>query len=206
MAIGRTFVGPHRPAARLAALLIPFIPVGLTAGLAAAAWVFDRRLPLAALPVLLAASAVSIYAWRLFARGKVTDAALAAVAASPLLAAGVFGLAQVDLPSLKLSPRLADAARSLNCKDIKVATLGYREPSLVFLVGTDLELLETGAEAAGFLGGGGCRMAFVEQRFEEAFQSEAARTGLKPALSTRVAGFNINSGRRLDIGAYAVGP
>ena len=31
-----------------------------------------------------------------------------------------------------------------------------------------------------------------------------ARSGLTPTLSTRVSGFNINSGRRLDIGAYAV--
>jgi hypothetical protein len=29
---------------------------------------------------------------------------------------------------------------------------------------------------------------------------------VQPALSTRVTGFNINGGRRLDIGAYAVTP
>src|SRR3954454_21606583 len=47
LAIGRGFVGPHRPGARLATILIPFIPVGLTAGLVSASWVFDRMLPLA---------------------------------------------------------------------------------------------------------------------------------------------------------------
>jgi hypothetical protein len=57
-----------------------------------------------------------------------------------------------------------------------------------------------------FLKSGTCRLVFVEQRFEEAFLAEAARIGVRPKLSTRVAGFNINSGRRLDIGAYAVDP
>jgi 4-amino-4-deoxy-L-arabinose transferase-like glycosyltransferase len=206
MAIGQRFVGPHRPAAKLATILIPFIPVSLLVGLAAAAWVFDRTLPVAGLPFLLAASGTAILAWRQFSAGRTMDAALLGLIASPLLSLGVFGFAQVDLQSLKISPRLASVASTLTCADSKVATLGYREPSLVFLVGTNLEMLETGLEAATFLKGGTCRLVFVEQRFDEAFQAEAARIGIRPALSTRVAGFNINSGRRLDIGAYAVDP
>ena len=91
------------------------------------------------------------------------------------------------------------------CK-AEVATLGYREPSLVFLVGTRLEMLESGPEAAAFLAGGRCRVAFVESRFEADFRNEAARLGLAPALSTRVGGFNINGGRRLDLGVYSVTP
>jgi hypothetical protein len=123
-----------------------------------------------------------------------------------LVAIGVFGLAQRDLRSLKLSPRLAEAARAMSCEGPRVATLGYREPSLVFLIGTNLEMLESGAEAAEFLKDGSCRLVFVERRFEDDFQSNVARLGLQPALSTRVTGFNINGGRRLEIGAYTVGP
>ncbi len=67
-------------------------------------------------------------------------------------------------------------------------------------------MLETGPEAAAFLAGGPCRLAFVESRFEPAFRSEVERLGIAPALSTRVRGFNINGGRRLDLGAYAVSP
>ena len=84
-----------------------------------------------------------------------------------------------------------------------MATLGYREPGLVFLTSTNLEMLETGEEAAAFLNQGGCRLVFVEKRFEEAFRTENLRLGQQPALSTRVTCFNINSGRRLDIGAYS---
>jgi hypothetical protein len=67
-------------------------------------------------------------------------------------------------------------------------------------------MLETGPEAAAFLGQGGCRIVFVDRRFEPAFREEAERLGLEPTLSTRVSGFNINSGRRVEIGAYSVVP
>ena len=73
----------------------------------------------------------------------------ASFASAAFLSIGVFGFAQLDLRSLKVSPRLAEVARNVPCANPQVATLGYREPSLVFLTGTDLDMLETGAEAAG---------------------------------------------------------
>jgi 4-amino-4-deoxy-L-arabinose transferase-like glycosyltransferase len=205
IAILRGFVTPRRTGATRSMLLVPFIPFGLAAGLVAAGLSFDRVVPFTALPFLIAATLVAFLSWRLFAKGRVTPALLVALASSPLLALGVFGLAQGDLRSLKLSPRLAEVARAMPC-EAEVATLGYREPSLVFLAGTRLEMLESGPEAAAFLAGGPCRVAFVESRFEADFRTEAARLGLAPALSTRVGGFNINGGRRLDLGVYSVTP
>jgi 4-amino-4-deoxy-L-arabinose transferase-like glycosyltransferase len=205
IAILRGFVNPKRTGATRSMLLVPFIPFGLAVGLVAAGLSLDRVIPFTALPFLVAATLVAFLAWRFFAKGQVTLALLVALASSPLLALGVFGLAQGDLRSLKLSPRLAEVARAMPC-EAEVATLGYREPSLVFLAGTGLEMLESGPEAAAFLAGGRCRVAFVESRFEADFRNEAARLGLTPALSTRVGGFNINGGRRLDLGVYSVTP
>jgi 4-amino-4-deoxy-L-arabinose transferase-like glycosyltransferase len=206
LAIKRGFLTPRRPAAKPAALLIPFIPAGLTVGLSVAAWTLDRVVLFTALPLMLAATTVAFLAWRAFIKGSVIRAALLAVAASPLLVTGVFGFAQGDLRSLKLSPRLADAVKAMPCPAPRVATLGYREPSLVFLTQTGLDMVETGEQAAAFLKANTCAIAFVEARHEEAFRTEVRRLGLAPALSTRVTGFNINGGRRLDIGAYAVSP
>jgi hypothetical protein len=109
------------------------------------------------------------------------------------------------LSSLKLSPRLAAAAKAVGCEAPALVTAGYREPSLVFLTGTDLAMAD-GAEAARFMAGAGCRIAFVTQREDAAFQAELARLSLRPALVTRVTGFNINGGRMLDIGVFAVRP
>jgi 4-amino-4-deoxy-L-arabinose transferase-like glycosyltransferase len=206
LAVARSFLGPHRPLARISTILIPLVPIGLMAGLAAVEWSFDETLPFRALPVLLAASVVALYAWRLFVKDRVIPSILAGLVSSVFLALGVFGFAQLDLRSLKLSPRLAEVARNAACPNPVVATLGYREPSLVFLTGTNLEMLETGPEAAAFLGQGGCRIVFVDGRFETAFREEAEKLGLEPSLSTRVSGFNINSGRRVEIGAYSVVP
>jgi 4-amino-4-deoxy-L-arabinose transferase-like glycosyltransferase len=205
MAISRHFVGPHRPAAKPATVLIPFIPVGLTIGLSAVAWSFDGALPYRALPVLVASSLLAFWAWWLFLRNRMVPSLWAGFMASACLSVGVFGFAQLDLRSLKLSDRLAEVARNVPCENPRVATLGYREPSLVFLTGTGLEMVDSGAQASNFLGQGGCRIVFVEKRHEGEFRAENERLGQQPVLSTRVHGFNINSGRRLDIAAYATG-
>jgi hypothetical protein len=76
----------------------------------------------------------------------------------------------------------------------------------VFLVGTDLQMFENGRDAAAFAGAGGCRLTFVESRHEPPFREELARRGVEAPLTTRVAGFNINGGRPVDIGAYLVKP
>jgi hypothetical protein len=161
---------------------------------------------LAALPVLLAAVVVALAAWRSFGRGEVEAAMLAGIVSSMALALGVFGLAQQDLRSLKLSPRLAEAVHAAACPDPVVGTLGYREPSLVFLVGTKVVMLDNGRDAASFAAQGGCRILFVDSRHEALFQAALAERGVTAALRTRVAGFNINGGRRVDIGAYGVAP
>jgi len=205
MAISRHFVGPHRPAAKPATVLIPFIPVGLAIGLSAVAWSFDGALPYRALPALVASSLLGFWAWWLFLKNRMVPSLWAGFIASACLSVGVFGFAQLDLRSLKLSDRLAEVARNLPCENPRVATLGYREPSLVFLTGTGLEMVDSGAQASGFLRQGGCRVVFVDKRHEGDFRAENERLGQQPVLSTRVQGFNINSGRRLDIAAYATG-
>lgn len=206
VAIARGFVGPHRPLARLAALLIPGIPLAAGLFLAGAAWNLDGRVPVAGLAIILASALVGAAAWRMFARGDAWGTSLAGALASVLFVVGVLGLTQPVLASLKLSPRLAEVARGLACPEPALATLGYREPSLVFLTRTDLDMVETPEQAAGFLAPGGCRMVFVERRFEPAFLQAAAALGIEPVADRRVAGFNINGGRRLDIGAYRVRP
>jgi hypothetical protein len=152
--------------------------------------------------VLGLACVIAVASWRCFNRGEVTRAAMTGVAAAAVMGVGVFGLTQPVLQSLKLSPRLAALVRSAPCSNPDVATLGYREPSLVYLVGTDLDMTASGEEAAGFMTGPGCRVALVDRRFEPAFLAALGQSGVKPAPLGRVAGFNINGGRRVDIGGY----
>jgi len=197
---------PQRRGARWVALLVPAIPAGLAIGLAVAAWRLDGALPVAGPVLLLAASAVAVLSWRSLSTGAAERAMTLAVLAALLVPGAVFGLTQAHLPALKVSPRLAALRDALPCRDPLVASLGYREPSLVFLVGTDLAMLNDGPEAVAFLRGGGCRLVFVESRFQVGYDAAAQAAGAGPREVGTVSGFNINGGRPLSFRAYATIP
>lgn len=191
-------VGRLRQAAT--AFLVVLVPVGITLGLAVSAWHLDRTIPVAGLPLLAAACLLAILSARALMRAAAEPALVLAILASAVLLPAVFGLTQPALAALKVSPRLAAIRDRLPCRP-QVASLGYREPSLVFLIGTDLTMLNSGAEARGFLAAGGCRLVFVEDRLAAGFEPGAAAT-----VVGQVSGFNLNTGHRVDLSAYAVTP
>ncbi len=158
-------------------------------------------LPLFALVLIAGISVVAA-----FRRLDLEGALWRCVIASLLLTFAAYPFAIESLRSLKISPRLAEAARSVGCADPAVMTLGYREPSLVFLTGTDLAMAPSGAEAANFLNQPGCRIAFVESRFADEFQKALAALPAKPRLVTTIDGFNLNGGKLLSIAVYARTP
>ena len=108
--------------------------------------------------------------------------------------------------TLALSPRLVNAlgshALSSGCPRLAVATAGFNEPSFVFLSGTDTRVGLDGRQAAGFVSKASCHVAIVDIRHEGAFL-EALPNGANVNLVTRVAGININGGRKLDLGVWA---
>jgi hypothetical protein len=118
----------------------------------------------------------------------------------------VLGVAQLSLPALKVSPRLAALRDRMPCPNPEVASLGYREPSLVFLIGTDLALPPDGAAARSFLEAGGCRLLYVEARDRDDFNAAWPVGRGAPAPLAEVEGFNLNTGRRVFVTAYAVAP
>ena len=207
LALSRGALDPRLRGARATALLVPAIPVGLTLGLCLAGWRLDSHtLPWAALPLLAAACAVAVLAWMAFAGGRPERALVLGVLASCLLGPAVLGVAQRSLPALKVSPRLAALRDRVGCANPQVASLGYREPSLVFLAGTDLALPSDGAAARQFLEAGGCRLLFVEARERDDFNAAWPVARGAPAPLAEVEGFNLNTGRRVFVTAYGVAP
>ncbi len=104
-----------------------------------------------------------------------------------------------------LSPNLALARQealdqSAQCGRMDPATVGYREPSLVFLTQTDL-LMTDAKGAASFLDAEPCRVVFIDAKSESEFLSALAQKP-SPHLVTRVRGINLNGGKPLDIGVY----
>jgi 4-amino-4-deoxy-L-arabinose transferase-like glycosyltransferase len=204
LALTRGFVGPHRVFARPASLLVVLVPIGLAITLPLAAQHFGDRLAIIGMPLVFVSVMVALFAWYLFLRRAAIAAALMGVAAAMVLSAGVFGFFQPLLRSLQISDRLVETVEAIDCPASRIATLGYREPSLVFLVGTQLSILDSGAEAVAFLSGEGCRVALVERRRQSEFLAALDGDAVAPALLTRVSGFNASEGQRVDVGVYVV--
>jgi 4-amino-4-deoxy-L-arabinose transferase-like glycosyltransferase len=196
-------VDRFRRGAVATAALVFLVPLALVAVIIGANWSLDHTVPYFALPFLLVTLFFAGTVVSAFRRSDFEGALWRCVLASLFLSIGVYGFAVESLRSLKLSPRLAETVRAAGCANPAVMTLGYREPSLVFLTGTDLAMGTTGAEAAAFLSQPGCRVAFVESRFAGDFQTAIAQAAVKPRLLTTIRGFNINGGRKLDIAVYA---
>jgi hypothetical protein len=187
---------------RVAMVLLPLLVIVLAVAAGGGLWWLDRTVPWLALAALLVALLATILALAALFGGRAGTAAVQATLASAAVAWAIYGFAIPLAQTVALSPRLMAAAQTAPCRPQALATAGYREPSLVFLGGTTLEMTD-GAGAAAFLAKGGCRVAFVEGRLEAAFTAAATAAGMVPRLVGRVQGLNLNGGRRMDIGVYA---
>ncbi|NVK34575.1 MAG: glycosyltransferase family 39 protein [Rhodobacteraceae bacterium] len=155
------------------------------------------------------AAVLSLFAARQFLNGAELRALPMSIAAAIMVAFGFWGFVGPSLSAIWVSPRLVAAIDSTApCSDPKVVTVGFHEPSFVFLNGTDTQLSSSGGAAAflaepGAVAAQGCHVAIIESRHEDAFLESAQNSGLVPSLLGRVKGLNINGGKELDIGVYS---
>lgn len=152
----------------------------------------------------------ALAAMRRLARGAAAAALPPTLAAGLLLIVATWGFTLPSLSPMWISPRLAaEVGTVAGCADPLVANSGFNEPSYIFLQGTDTRPLSA-ADTAAFLlevsqagGTGRCRIAVVEAREEAAFLAALAASGRAKAVpATRIQGFNINGGKKLDFGIY----
>lgn len=105
------------------------------------------------------------------------------------------------LSRIHVSSAIAAKIADLPTPPVAIATSGYQEPSLVFLLGRDLLLLDP-REAALFLVEAPGGLALIEARQQAAFLEAASQLelGLMPPL--QVNGFNISKGQDVLILLY----
>jgi 4-amino-4-deoxy-L-arabinose transferase-like glycosyltransferase len=84
-----------------------------------------------------------------------------------------------------------------------IVAVGYGEPSLVFLLGTDLRLLTPQAAAQALAGGG---EALVTSRDAAMFRQAASARGLRAQPQGSVSGLDYSNGQRLVVTLYDVAP
>ncbi len=177
------------------------LPAILGVGGVVALIVLGRQIGLFAWPFAAGSIICGLLAWRLYEADGAERSLLRAMAASVLIAFGIYGVVLPSLPSLFPSNSLARILRAAGCENPVAASAGYHEPSLVFLAGTQTRLTD-GVGAADFLRQGPCRFAFVEARSERSFLRRAEAIGLRYRTASRVEGFNIAAGRSVSIAVY----
>ena len=176
----------------VAALGVGLIALNVTIG---------QRLGLLSWAFAAAAAILALFAWTLYRVDGAEASLVRAGAAAIMVSVAAYALTFAKIGSLFPSVPLSDYVRNTNCPDPGTVTAGYHEPSLVFLVGTNLNH-GTGASAADFLNGGICRFAFIERSQERSFVQRAAALGLRYASGPRIEGYNISGGRPVFINTY----
>jgi 4-amino-4-deoxy-L-arabinose transferase-like glycosyltransferase len=131
------------------------------------------------------------------------------------LAAGtaIAGLAlifAVILPSLStiwLSPRIAEAVRANRpCETSVLASVGYSEPSLVFLAGTNTVLTDMDGALAHLLSDPACAVALVPRgRARDLYEPLRSR-GYAGVVLASTGGLNYSSGDRLEMVLLRIAP
>ncbi len=148
------------------------------------------------------AAVVGLVAWRLYEVDGAEQSLLRGIAASVLLGFALFGLTIPALEALFPSPVLARILHESGCpRPVVAATVGYHEPSLVFLAGTPTRLTDA-ASAAKFLAGGECRFAFIEARQERSFAEQAEAIGLRYSPGPRTEAINASNGQAITMAVY----
>jgi 4-amino-4-deoxy-L-arabinose transferase-like glycosyltransferase len=176
------------PAAVTIAVVVGFIVIGRDPGIVA--W-----------PFAAAAMIFGLFAWWLYEADGAERALLRGMMASLFIAIAVYALMVPSLPALFPSAQIAEVVRASDCGEPKVASTGYQEPSLVFLLGTDTRFTN-GTGAAEFLGQGPCRFALIDARSERGFVRRANAIGLHYVLSQHVDGYNISIGQPLALTVF----
>jgi 4-amino-4-deoxy-L-arabinose transferase-like glycosyltransferase len=152
-------------------------------------------------PFAAGALIFSLFAWQLYRLDGAENSLLRAMGAAICVAFGAYQTTFAIMPELFPSVALADAVKHAGCAHPQVATAGYHEPSLVFLVGTELRHTD-GDGAADFLSGEGCRLALVESHSERAFALRAEALGVRYTAGPRIDGINMSGGRWISVAVF----
>jgi len=105
------------------------------------------------------------------------------------------------LSRIHVSTAIAAKIADLPTPPVAIATSGYQEPSLVFLLGRDLLLLDP-REAALFLVEAPGGLVLIEARQQTTFLEAASQLGLGLLPPLQVNGFNISKGQEVLILLY----
>ncbi|WP_256750864.1 glycosyltransferase family 39 protein [Mesorhizobium sp. Mes31] len=117
----------------------------------------------------------------------------------------LFGVIAPSLKPIWLSPAIEAAVRANRpCDTTVLASAGYHEPSLVFLVGTKTVLTDVDGVARHLLADPACALALAQVGDEQKLNGLLAAQGKSANRVARIDGLNYSSGDKLSLGLYRV--
>lgn len=158
---------------------------------------------------VLAALAVLAACWFAVAPGRpMTMQRIAAATASAGVAyALLFTLVVPSFTPMWMSPRIAEAFRtSRPCETSVLASVGFHEPSMVFLTATNTVLTNAAGAADHLLADPACAVALVTATRTDAFAARLADAGRTATALTTIDGINYSSGDALSLTLYRLAP
>lgn len=173
----------------------------LTLAVAVIPWLVDRRIDPVGVALVPAVGGLFALSLRSLLRGERRSGLAAGVGAAALLYAGTYAAVLPNIDGVWVSRQAARAVAQVRpCPDSVVASAGYSEPSLVFLLGTPTRLVHGAAAAAHLTADRACGLALVEDREAPAFLDSLGKT--TPLPLAELSGFNYNTGKRLHLTLY----
>ncbi|MEE9526672.1 MAG: glycosyltransferase family 39 protein [Syntrophobacteria bacterium] len=191
--------------ARVGFALWLLVSVALAAIIVALPVYIDGRFDMLTLwPALATVLMLILPAWSAF-RGRLVEAAIAAVLLAALILAPTLHVIMPNAEGLWLSRSVARAVErygeSVSGLPPVVAAAGYHEPSLVFLCGTDTKLVNA-PQAALHLRQNPNGLALVSERKDDLFHKTLSGSNGSVRLLERIKGFNYTKGKRLTLNLY----
>lgn len=165
----------------------------------------DKLYGFAALSCLLALIAW-YYVVRLARRRQFAASLLCALSVALLLNLAAFRDTFPRLASLNTSQRVAEAVDAgTSCAPLAVASAGYHEPSVIFTVGAEIELIGTQALAE-FLQQGPCRRGVVRARDIAVLRDALGQDAARLTEVTQIEGVALSKSRWVDLRVVELAP
>ncbi len=184
------------------------IGVVLSLGLIAAPIYLDKDFSWWGLAAALIVAATTLTAWRAMREHALSKACALLIIGAALCFAMILGQGLPNLRGFWVSRSIQQTIHFLRAEhpDLTgpVASAGFTEPSLVFLLGTETRLLSHG-EAARHLADNPTGLALVEARREQQFHEALAEQGVTARRLSIVRGFNYSKGQWVSLGVFARG-
>lgn len=160
------------------------------------------------LPMMVLAAAILIAGivlfWRARARGDWPRAGLAVVVSGALAIMLVFAFLLPRLDPLWIAARVQASLAAHAVIPGPLASAGFHEPSLVFMLGTRTRLTSPDGAARHLIERRG--PALVEAREDAAFQAALRAAGVNAIALDRIDGINYSNGRRQALTLYSRQP